>query len=451
MPRDTPSSPDIKASTQIVIMEFLQGQNVNVNNTFHFLDGWLAVDFAGANAGNITQGHINAIMSQTFDPVASANGSDIWFSTQYINFLQELNKALPTTSSNNSDITDAQNREVKACGDVSKILNDAIPDYLAAAGLDAVKTGTTSDPGLREWANTNYAPLITANVQCEDAQDNLYKVLDTVMGDDFAQFAAIRNIISILTTDSQVQYVPGVNMEISDPVPGLASNGASGEYVPEYYISILNGTLSHWQSNIIPGGAPTFFRQVTTSSYMNDTQTTSGGGGMSFVWDDVSGSGSGSGSTTTSNATSTVESFTMGFGGITLMSIDRGSWFDGFKAASAAQHPPDNVTQPAKPVFDRFFGTAANPGVAARYNRQALIGYQPSWTITTQSSSDFNQLKSAAAGAEVCFLFLCANAHGSSSSNKTKIDDSSMTITFQDTSNNAYILGYVIDDYWNGQ
>ncbi|KAJ7757259.1 hypothetical protein DFH07DRAFT_819695 [Mycena maculata] len=443
------SDPDIKQSTQAVITDFLSSEGVN--STFNFLSSWTAVDFSGAEKGNMTTGHINSIMFQSFDPLTSSNGSNTWFSTEYFNFVEDVNKAVPSNQANNSQIVNASNAQAAACSPITSILNAAIPEYLSAAGISTLPTGSNTDPGLREWAQANYAPLITANLNCEDATNNYYSTVTKIMGDDVGIFSSMVSIDSWQLDPDKAGSQPGNNMPISDPLPGLPTVGTTGQYVPEYEISVLNGTLSYWQSTAAPGETPkpAWSQNVTSSTFTNDSTTKSGGGGLSFIWEDVSGSGSGSSSQTTTNITGSTSVFSMGFTGIQLMSIDRGIWFDGFRLASAAQNPPDNVTAPAKPVFDKYFGTSSNPGPAAKYKRQALIGFQPSWTVKLQSSSDYQQLKTSAGSAGGCFLFICANSASSTSSNKTTTDDSSLTITYQDTTNNAYIIGYVIASYWD--
>jgi hypothetical protein len=127
------------------------------------------------------------------------------------------------------------------------------------------------------------------------------------------------------------------------------------------------------------------------------------------VWDDVSGSGSGSGSTTTSNFTQQASDFTLTFGGIALVDIDFGSWFDGYRLASAAHNPPPNDTISAKTqsVFDGFFGNSSKPLGISRYNSQMVVGFRPTWNMTLTDSNEYSQLKQTQGGAKACFLFIC--------------------------------------------
>ncbi|KAJ6631421.1 hypothetical protein B0H10DRAFT_493448 [Mycena sp. CBHHK59/15] len=411
-PRDNaPAMASVMDLTESAIMDFLKTKNVEADS-FSMENSWKGVDFAGASADNMTLGHINSIMYSLFDRVPDPSpgnnaNSTLWFSTEYINFIQDVNTVTPSNSSmNNTQLLELQSKQAALCGAQTALLKKAIEEYLGATGLSAISG--TNDPGLREWASTEYTPLVTANTECAQATDAYYQFYDTLLGDNFAVFYGMSDIIRGIT-DPKVGYHPGVNMPIDQPLGSEQGSQALADYVPEYYVPVLNGTLASWQQTILAGGTPSFSYVASSNDFSGNSTTTSGGGGFSFVWDDFSGSGSGSGSTTTANAKQQASAFTMGFGSITLMDIERGAWFDGFRMASAANNPPknDNVTALIKPIFDRYFGTSSAPGPASAYKTQVLVAYQPSWQLTLTSSSDYTQLKSAAAGVSTCFLFFC--------------------------------------------
>ncbi|KAJ7750050.1 hypothetical protein DFH07DRAFT_704678, partial [Mycena maculata] len=447
---DSVPSMNVRQYTQTALQGYLSGINV-ANISAHFATEWEPVDFAGSNDGNISQAQINSILYSKCDQVPGiANDSDISFSLQYTNFIQQVNKALPDTVTdltNNPQWKAAQQNASTACANLNKVLGQAVNDYLSAADLDAIPKGNIHDPGLLQWASIHYDPYIAANDLCMAAQNEFSRLQDTIMGLDGALFGNMREIITTFTA-SNPSYEPGINMPVTD---GSGPSGsATQNYVAEYYVPLLNGTLQSWQENLLSNAPPSYFWNSSTSQTDNTNKTTSGSGGVSFIWDDVSGSGSGSGSTTTKNFTQSAESFYMAFGAITTVDIEYGAWFDNYRMAHAAYQPPkgDNVTVLAKPAFTEYFGTVSQPLDASRYNSQMIIGFRPTWEITFSDKQDYTELKTAAASAKGCFLFICAGGSGSSSSNHTTTEDSTMTIGFQDLSNNAYILGFIMTSFW---
>ncbi|KAJ7157783.1 hypothetical protein C8R46DRAFT_1293024 [Mycena filopes] len=451
LPRDAAPDPNVKDSTRAVIMDYLQSQNVN--SSFTFTPSWTAIDFAGVNVGDsVGAGNLNAIMYQAFDHVIGPHQEQQWFSIEFTNFVEEVNKHFPEINGSHPDpqVQKAQDDQIDACHtQLNAALQKALPIYIEEVGPIATNSTPETDPSLRQWAQTNYAPLMTAQAACSSAQDGYLRAITTVYGDDSGAFAPLMTTITAMEQSlSGGEPLPGVTMPISDNfLPNQAKPPSNGKYKPEYDASVLNATLTNWQTS--GSSTPAFSYKVNSSHFANESHTTEGGGGLSFIWDDFSGSGSGEGSTTTKSGNATTQYFEMTFGGISLITIDRGIWFDGFEMANAVQNPPDNITAAAKPAFDQFFGNATNPGPAASYNRQVLMAYQPTWNITFTSKTDYEEMKSASGGGEACFLFICANAHGSTSSNKTTVDDNSMTIAFQDLSKNGYILGYVVSSYWD--
>ncbi|KAJ7133762.1 hypothetical protein C8R43DRAFT_1133293 [Mycena crocata] len=285
-------------------------------------------------------------------------------------------------------------------------------------------------------------PYAEVNNICTGVKNNVSKIQDTLYGDNGAAFTVADTIINIYD-ETKRENQPGINMPISD-------DSVIPDYHPEYYLPLLNNTMDAWQSGTNPSavGLDFHYNHSTTD---NHTSTTSGGGGISFIWEDVSGDGSGEGLTTTTNSSQKAQVFSLTFGGIMALPIEYGIWFDDYRLAGATENPPkgDNVSALAKPVFNNFFGTADKPGQLSRYNSQIVIGNKPTWSLTLADSEQYQQLKSALAGAQVCFLFICtAGGHGTSSSNHTTTDDKSNSISFQDTTNTMYILGFIMKSYW---
>ncbi|KAJ7108415.1 hypothetical protein C8R43DRAFT_1114064 [Mycena crocata] len=434
---------DVQQLTQQAIQNYLNGANLKNGTTVHLEQPWRPIDFAGSNAGTVTGPQANKILFDTCDmvPAIESNGTTQSFSQIYTTFLQEINKVLPKNDGNNTELNAATENQAAVCKKPKAVLAQGVDDYLSAMpSLQELPNNNLSDPNYLQWAQAHYTPYIEANDACVGAQNNVSKIRDTIYGDNGALFAIASTIINVFdetTPGSQ----PGINMPIDD--------SATPQYKPEYYMPLLNNTVQTWQQ--LPGdAAPASSFSYNHDTTSNDSKTSSGGGGISFIWDDFSGSGEGGNSQTTSNTSQKAQAFSLTWGGITTMPIEYGIWFDDYRLAGAAQNPPpnDNVSALAKPVFDEYFGTAEKPGQVSRYNAQMIIGYKPTWSISFTDKEQYSQLKETSAKAEACFLFICASGNGASSSNHTTTDDTNNSITFQDTTNNAYILGFIMTSIW---
>ncbi|KAJ6593274.1 hypothetical protein B0H19DRAFT_1224845 [Mycena capillaripes] len=402
-------------------------------NPVHFSTSWPPIDFSG-NTGS--QVEINKRLFDQCDKLPSIeDGSSMSFSQQYTTFIQDLNKNLPKISADvTKQLNDSANKATTLCGSQTKALSGALPYYV-------------SDPGLVEWASLNWPPYQESGAQCMQAETDYDALTDKLLGDNSAMFGNARIVADAMTSKDDVE-APGINMPITDAKAG-AVGGAGAQYVPLYDVSLLNGTITTWIQNTNPIPAYSW----SQSSYVadNSSKTTSGSGGVSFVWDDVSGSGDGSGSTTTTTATAIAQDFTLSFAGLSTMEIDHGIWFDNYRVAGAVHNPPPNdpTATATQKVFDEYFGTQSAPKGVSRYNAQMVVGFRPTWSMTLTNSSEFNQMKSASASAKVCFLFICAGGSGASSLNVTHVDEKAQSVTLADTSNNAYILGFVMSSFWN--
>ncbi|KAJ6593276.1 hypothetical protein B0H19DRAFT_1246068 [Mycena capillaripes] len=370
------------------------------------------------------------------------------FSQQYTTFVQDLNKNLPKEPADvTKKITDASNKTHTLCGVQKKALNDALPYYVSANNLADPPTNK-SDPGLVEWASLSWPPYQESGAQCMQAETEYDTLVDNSRGDNSALFGNAR-VIADAFTDKNDVYHPGINMPVTDANAGSVG-GVGARYVPLYDVSLLNGTIATWMQNTNP--TPSYTWSIADYHADSSSKTTSGSGGVSFVWDEVSGSGAGSGSTTTNTATATAQDFTLSFAGLSTMEIDYGVWFNNYRLAGAVHSPPPNdpTADATQKTFDEYFGTQSAPKRVSRYNAQMVVGFRPTWSMTFSNSSEYAEMKSVSASAKVCILmFICLGGSGASSSNITHTDDNTNSITFQDTSDHVYLLGFVMSSFWN--
>ncbi|KAJ6590111.1 hypothetical protein DFH09DRAFT_1074577 [Mycena vulgaris] len=141
--------------------------------------------------------------------------------------ITETNLGFPRPTSTNSTIVNAYGNAVQKCGpDVDASLNGALAEYQAAAGIDAPNLNIT-DEGFRIWANTNWAPLMTANVRCEDARDAMFAAED----EDPARFT-LAGFVSSPAGPVTTEYSPA-----SATAPGSGSSPPAP--------SLLGGTIGH--------------------------------------------------------------------------------------------------------------------------------------------------------------------------------------------------------------
>ncbi|KAJ7286959.1 hypothetical protein C8J57DRAFT_1116667 [Mycena rebaudengoi] len=449
IPRDDPpiDSKSIQDLAQTAISIFLGSQNV-ADKGFYALTGWKTVDWVGQNSA-VDNSTGNLILFQTADALPERSGEEhsgqLYFSDNYVHFIQEANKALASNDTNISDeLKAAQDKQVKACfTDIQPILNEALTAYVSSTGITP---SNKSDSAFISWASTGFTPYTTANTECQDSTNDYFALLDKLKGDDFAIFSAASNNVRGLTTSPPASH-PGINMPIDKALPGAPST-VQGNYVPAYAIPVLPGTLGGWQS--AGNTQPSYAYDSKKDTFKNDSSTSFGGGHLGFVWDeyDVSGNGQGEHKSSSTVVNTTAQTFSLSFNGLALMDVERGVWFDGFRSANALNKPVDDTAKKGKAVFDKFFQTADNPGPVAVYNAKALVGFQPSWTIEFSSSEYYNKYRSDQGSAEVCALFICFGGSGGSTSNNTQFDNATNTVKFTDPSKNGYILGYVQHNFW---
>ncbi|KAJ7286989.1 hypothetical protein C8J57DRAFT_1707397 [Mycena rebaudengoi] len=448
IPRDAAAvtAGSVQELTQTAISIYLASRNA-LGSPFIALTGWKTIDWVGVNAA-VSNTTGNSILYQAVDPLPdrSGAGSQIFFSDSYTNFIQEIGKAMKLNGSadDNPEIEAAGNKQVELCADAMKPVRDkALDAYISATG---VQIASATDPDFLSWADMSYAPYVTALAECQSAWTDYNALFDALYGDDFAIFSASHSAVTGLTHSPPTSH-PGINMPIDKAFGTSAPSTAQGNYVPDYSIPVLAATLGGWQSS--EHTTPSFTFDSEKHHFESNSSSNFGGAHLGFQWSSGSIDASASHQDSTDITKTSAQSFKLSFNELALMDVEFGLWFDGFRSANALNSPAaDNITAAATPKFDTFFGTAEKPGPAAIYNKQALVGYQPSWTIEFSEASSYSSFKHDMASAEGCVLFICGGVSSESSSNKTEADDSKNVVTFTDTSQNGYILGFVQHNFW---
>lgn len=361
-------------------------------------------------------------------------------------FVQEVNSALGLSNlTDDPDLKRITEEQGVACTDnVTDVATIALQKYLKMhpGGNDSI--AIDSEDFLR-WANNGYAPYIQARQKCQLATNAYDKKITDLFGADAGVFAAaLNNIQPLIGVQGQVN-VPGVTMPLSDT--GIDSK--AGNLAPLYSFPSLNGTIQAWRSG---GQSPTYGKTITTETVTSQSQSDSAEAHVSVNGPFVGGSAGGSGTSNTSLTTISGLSVVVKFGGIQLMNVYRGIWFDQFRSATALKtsDKTDEKYTAAKKVFDHYFGTSSVPGSAAVYNDKALVVYQPYVNITFATESDFNTAQSNSASASVSGFFgmVDAGATQSHTEGQAKFEKDTLSMVYQDQSPTAYILGYVQSSFW---
>jgi hypothetical protein len=232
------------------------------------------------------------------------------------------------------------------------------------------------------------------------------------------------------------------------PTSNTPGNPTEGSFVPYYSIPTLNATLLAWQSG---SGLSNFAFSSSTFNSSSESSTHFGGAHLGITYEGISASANAQHSDAQSSADVSALGFDLSFAGLALLDIEQGIWFDNYRVAHAAE-TPDSQHQPAKAIFsnDTYFGSSDKPGPLSVYNAQALIGFKPSWTIQLVDSHTTSSSQSNSAGFDISILgLLDIGGYGGSTQNNTHYDNATNTLTIKDDSNNAYILGYVQNGYFN--
>ncbi|KAJ7188909.1 hypothetical protein C8R46DRAFT_1056140 [Mycena filopes] len=424
---------------------YLQTQGVTDGSFYMLFGGEREIDYAGT-ADDESMFETNHILFETADSLPHMDNfnstGDLMFSVQYGHFISALRNISTPLSKDQTDKMDNLTAAMRhACIDVlDKVTNDAFSAYRQGNG-----TGNTTDPGFTEFAAQMYGGYQEAIENCHEASNAVENYKAQLQGDDNALIGnAIQAMNPILDGDEQLY--PGLNMQISGAVASGGPTGTfKGGFVPAYLMPSLNSTITIWQTTPDAPATLTWNSTMTTSVDVDKGESTTAT--VKYLWNKASESQS---SNMSFEATTT--SFTsVSFGGMELIDVERGAWFDDFLTASAVGNPPTTDPHAAehKAAFDKYFGTAEKPGPAAVYNDKALVVYKPSATFKYATQSDYNAAKAAQASLSGGFGLFSGSASGKGSSNDTSTDDETMTISFTPNSKNAYLVGFVMRSYWD--
>ncbi|KAJ4483975.1 hypothetical protein J3R30DRAFT_3656073 [Lentinula aciculospora] len=422
---------------QTALQTYLAGQNA-VSNFHAISDGWKPINFAGTSTSLNADEAANSVFYLT-DQIQGGS-TTVSYSGMMISFIQDMNVAMnlkgSTNGANSPDVTKAQKESTQACYQaVPAALNQVVKEYTEQQGV-APKNRT--DPQFLQFAAKN-SEYIQASTICQSTTNAYQAALSKAVGDDFYIFSGALNNIEQITTATTL--IDGLNMEVSSETTSIGQG--DGKYKPYYSIPTLNGTMSAWQSNGDGFASSPAFTWSSSSSSGSVTNTSSSGGDFS-----ASGAGSSSSSKSTSNVTSV--GMTVSFGQISMFAVESGLW-DAPEVAEALQNPPDAVAQKGAPVFQKYYGSASKPGPLASWKDQALVVYQPSFSVEFSSAADASEFHQTSASAGVCIFIICVGGSGSSSSSTVNYSTGSKFVTYNDTTNQAYLVGFTQTNFFTNQ
>lgn len=370
-----------------------------------------------------------------------AGESKIRYSDTYKSFIQDMNKGDQGNGSN-PQLEKARDAQTAACENLrSKVLNQALKAYRKSVVGRPVSDIYGAD--FEAWASSLYAPCMVANDKCMAAENDFRKISDLNNGNSLALFnQAIRGIQNIMDST----YHEGYNMPLDQP---KNKGGRANTFAPLYSMYGLEGVVDGWK-HPTSDGEPAFSYDSSKQTFRNSSKTTWGGGHVGFVWEGSNLDASGRGSSTDTVTQAATQKFAISFAGLALMDINIGLWLDGWRSANVIQHASagDKITKEATNAFNHFFGTAEKPGPAAIYNTQAVVAYKPVLEIQFTEEKTAAHFQTVSAEAEFCFLFICGGGGGGSTTNNTNWEVSASKIKVADTTGNAYIVGFVKQNYW---
>ncbi|KAJ7750080.1 hypothetical protein DFH07DRAFT_961499 [Mycena maculata] len=394
------------ALDQFLSSKNADGQPFNVNGP------WSTIDFAGQTGALLSQGEINnEIFISCDNQMDRASNQTLSFSQGYKDFIQDVNKAVPPDPP-------SQEMNQTTAAVTSSCYGSALtgPRSQALAifnNASSTPTTNTSDPAFLSWASNAYPPYMNAYTACQQALTSYYAAVDSNDGDDAGVYTSAREHIQPLLDESTSS--PGINM----PIQATSTTGSTeGSFVPSYDIPTLNSTLIEWQNG---NGLSKF--SFTSASYnaSSSLDTKFGGASLGITYEGANAQHS----DTQSSANVGALSFNLSFAGLALLEIEQGIC---------------NAT---------YFGSSAKPGPLAVYNSQALVGFKPSWSIQLAQSHQSNSDSSTSGGADISILgILDLGGYGGSTSNNMRYDNATNTLTIEDDSNNAYIIGFVQNTYY---
>ncbi|KAJ6543101.1 hypothetical protein B0H19DRAFT_1077115 [Mycena capillaripes] len=464
------TAPTITDFTTSSIASFLATQNAE-NSPFNFKGPWVAITFAGKDAPQSSQEDINnAIYTACDEQTDRRNKTTINFSLTYKDFIQDVSKSscfklsesrlngflkmnrkvpvMPPSAAQNA--SSARMRDACYGPGFQNALQGAVNAWNLRSRVPA---NDPTDPKFISWAQENYPDYDMAVQNCTEMSLGYYKAKDNATGDDATIYSgAYAHILPLADSN---ELVTGINMQISgevvsndtDPNSGPGNNIGYGEFMAYYRIPTLNSTLSKWQSG---AGLAPFKHSITSQSYTSVETSKFGGASLGITYEGFGVHATASHSSFKSSAEAKATAFEISFSGLALVGIEQGSWFDGYRVARAAEYP-DSQHGPVNDVFKepKYFGSKDQPGPLAVYNYQALIGFKPSWTIQMEDAISTNGQESTEASGGISFLgLLDIGGYAGSNTTKTSIDNSTNTFTVTDDTDNAYIIGFVQEEYW---
>ncbi|KAK7445696.1 hypothetical protein VKT23_014692 [Stygiomarasmius scandens] len=436
----------------------LAARGVQSAPSIALLNTWKTVDFVGQNTA-VAKSHANDILYNTLNPVKDrSSGTEKGqenmppFTQFYTTWIQDLSKALDIDDEGKHDkVEKAETAATVACGKQTGILKTLFQEWKDNGGGPI---RGPSDVKFKQWAEADVR-YEAASTDCQQKTNQFHDTLSEVYGDNFAVFSAARNNIDPIVNPKDVVY-PGITMEVaetSDDVPESGSgSAAAGKFVAYYDIPVLNMTVNAWQDGeqLQPYDSTT---DTSNTSSSNESHSSSAGLSLNFEWESIPGSVDGGGSSENSKNTTnaTAESFIIKFGSVALMDIDMGLWNDLGASASAVDHASgDDPAKSAKvqAVFKKNIGTQDNPGPAAIWNDKAIVAYQPEIQMKFSSEETYEEAQHTSFTAGGCFLFICLGGSEDDTKKMTSSSKTDKTITFNDTSKNAYIVGFVQTSFW---
>lgn len=453
MRRDEPTEKNIGDLMGSALAKWLSSQKVK---DFRAIQGGKQVTWIGDTSTNVSSNAGNAILFKTADKITAFDDKDkeSFFADAYKVFVQDLGEKLGLNATQESSAL--KDKETDADVKCGKVLSDVF----AKASTELLDQVHQTDPNHTPTnqqltaAVHKKATWIGANTDCESAKQAFSAAYDKEHGFNFALFAqANKNMRPI--ADALTTVVDGVTMPADSDATKEAGDDpfdpptGQGNVLPLYTIPVLESTLKGWQARD-DAAEPEFTwesKNEKTSS-LKELSESSASVGVSFgrFGGHVGASNSeGSESTQTS-----AQEFSVKFGGITLMDVETGLWFDGYRMAAQAERPTDAKSAPAREIFTKHFGTKEKPLPAAHYNKQAVVAYRPSWTMKFSSSDSYHKFMESSFDVSAQYLFADVSASGKKMSDIVKGDTSSNTATYNPTSKNGVILGYVVESYQFG-
>ncbi|KAJ7125308.1 hypothetical protein C8R44DRAFT_875120 [Mycena epipterygia] len=443
--RDGTTAPSTQDFTTGAITTFLQKHQAD-SAPFVVSNPWTPITFSGSDSAQMTPEAINNLIFNACDQQKNwrTNGT-VNFSIRYKDFIQDMNKKCPIGAPT-ANQTAANAVAADAC--FGQAIGNELKLALEAYNLRAsTPMNNATDPKFLSWAQDSYPGYALAVQNCTAQTLAFDRLTDITQGNDASVYiGAYAHIKPVIDANAPAA---GVVMDISNITGTIGTDGdgaEAGDYVAYYSIPTLNTTLSQWQAGT--GLAP-FHYFSTSQNYSSESTTKFGGASFGFTYEEFGAEAHAGHSDTKTSSEVKASTFGLDFAGLALVGIEQGAWFDHYRVARAAE-TPDSAHTAVKSVFsnETYFGSQDQPGPLASFNYQALIGFQPSWTIQLVDDIDGSSQSSSEGGGGLSFLGLTIGGYGGKDTAKVNVDNSTNTVTITDQTKNAYILGFVQQTYW---